>query len=159
MTTILTVSCSAFAEAQTTTTTTQTPTVAPTAPVTSTTAPTTTTTQQTTVVDPQRLQMAKVGCQKPIGFFPTPSKLMCLLVAMGKTEKDIKPKAMAVVFSGCQGRLTQPQPAGVTPKRYPTLGACLSDPMAVEAINKELAAQGFNPVTIVNPNVLVPAAQ
>lgn len=105
-------------------------------------------------VSKQQLQKAAQGCQKPLGFFPTPSKLICLLTAIGKTEKDIKPKAMAVIFSTCQGHLLQPQQAGTAPKKYATLAACLKDPAALESINKELAAQGFSPVTVVNPSVL-----
>lgn len=110
--------------------------------------------QQQQPISKQQLQKAALGCQKPIGFFPTPSKLVCLLTAIGQSEKDIKPKAMAIIFSSCQGRLLQPQPAGSTAKKYPTLGACLQDPAAIEVINRELAAQGFNPISVVNPSVL-----
>lgn len=103
--------------------------------------------------DQKRLEMAKEGCQKPIGFFPTPSKLMCALSALGISEKEAKPKALALVFGVCQGRVSQPV-AGVTPKAYPTLGACLKDPQAVTLINKELTAKGFPEVKVVNPSIL-----
>lgn len=109
---------------------------------------------QQPVVSQQQIQAAKQGCQKKLGFFPTPAKLTCMLTAIGKTEQDIKPKAMAIIFSACQGRTMQPQAANATVKKYPTLGACLSDSAAVETINKELSTQGFNPVVIANPTVL-----
>jgi hypothetical protein len=99
-------------------------------------------------------QQAREGCSKPLGFFPTPSKLMCLLVAIGVSEKDIKPKALALIFNVCQGHSLQPQPAGVTLKSYSTLGACLNDPAAITLINKELTAQGFLKIKVVNPAIL-----
>lgn len=117
-------------------------------------ATTTTITTQPKTVDQQTIQMAKKGCQKPLGFFPTPSKLTCLLTAIGKSEKDIKPKAMAIIFSACQGHLLQPQPNGTKPKKYATLAACLNDPIAIEAINKELGASGFSPIAVANPSVI-----
>lgn len=113
---------------------------------------------QTSTPDQQRLQMAKEGCQKPIGFFPTPSKLMCILTATGTSEKEVKPKALALVFNVCQGHLTQTS-AGVTPKAYSSLGACLSDPTAVALINKELTTHKFPEIKIVNSSVFTaPAA-
>lgn len=112
------------------------------------------TANQQPVVSQQQIAAAKQGCQKKIGFFPTPAKLTCMLTAIGKTEQDIKPKAMAIIFSACQGRTMTPPAANTTVKKYPTLGACLSDPSAVETINKELLSQGFNPIVIANPAVL-----
>jgi hypothetical protein len=102
----------------------------------------------------QQLQTAQEGCQKPLGYFPTPSKLICLLSAIGVSEKDIKPKALALIFNTCRGHSLQPQPAGVTLKSYSTLGTCLSDPVAIASINKELTAQGFLKIKVMNPAVL-----
>ncbi|MBA2654087.1 MAG: hypothetical protein H0U71_03345 [Gammaproteobacteria bacterium] len=104
--------------------------------------------------DQDRLQMAKVGCQKPLGFFPTPSKIMCMLTALGISEQTTKPKAFALMFNVCQGRTLQPLPSNYVPKKYPTLNACLSDPSAIGLINKELQSQGFPAVKVVNPGVL-----
>lgn len=100
---------------------------------------------------------ARAGCLKPIGYLPTPSKLMCMLTAFGKAQSDVKPKALAIVYSVCKGRPLQPQPANYTPKIHPTLGACLKDPSTVNLINKELTASGFREIHIVNSSVLVPA--
>lgn len=113
-------------------------------------------TQQATQQDLNRLQMAREGCQKPIGYFPTPSKLMCLLTALGVSEKEVKAKALALMFNVCHGRTLQPQPAGFIPKKYDNLGNCLKDPDAITLINKELTAQGFPSVKVTNPGVLTP---
>jgi hypothetical protein len=100
-------------------------------------------------------QMARTGCQKSLGFFPTPSKIMCVLGAIGKSENQVKPKELAVVFTVCQGHVV-PQQVGANTgvKKYATMGACLSDPNAVATINKELTAQGFSTIKVVNPGVL-----
>lgn len=102
----------------------------------------------------KKLQLAREGCQKPLGLFPSPSKLMCLLEAFGISEKEIKPKTLALVFTVCEGRTLQSQPAGTPPKKYNNLSACLSDPAAIALINKELISQGFPVVKIVNSAIL-----
>lgn len=102
----------------------------------------------------QQIQSAVHGCQKPIGFLPTPSKLMCMLTALGINDEEAKSKALAIIYSVCHGRTLQPLPAGTTAKAYSTLGACLSDPNAIAIINNELTAANFKPVKVVNPNVL-----
>lgn len=111
----------------------------------------TTTTQPQ--ISKQNYQMAQKGCQKPIGYFPTPSKLMCLLTALGLSDKEAKPKALALIFNVCHGRVLQPPP-GLKPKAYQTLGACLSDPNEVILINSQLKAQGLPEIKVVNTDVL-----
>jgi hypothetical protein len=119
----------------------------------------TTQTQQTTQtkVTPQdqaRLQAAKNGCQKPLGFFPTPSKILCVLTAAGLSEQSTKAKEIALIFTVCKGYSLQSASTEQKAVKYNTLGACLKDPSALQRLNKELTAQGFQPVTIVNPTVL-----
>lgn len=119
----------------------------------------TSTQSQTPSIEQQKLQMAKDGCGKPIGFLPTPSKLACMLVALGVSEQEVKPKALAIIFAVCHGQLLKAAAPGVTPKSYSTLGECLNDPAAITLINKELTAQGFSEIKIVNPSILTaPAA-
>ncbi len=103
------------------------------------------------------LQLANKGCQKPLGFLPTPAKVMCLLTAFGKSEKEVKPKALAIVFTVCRGYTVQQLPAGTTAKKYANLGTCLKDPTAITLINNELKAKGFPPVKVINTGVLSPA--
>lgn len=116
------------------------------------------TTQPQTVkpqtISKQNLLVAQKGCQKPIGFFPTPAKLMCLMGALGISQQDAKPKALALIFNVCHGRVSQAQPAGTQAKSYGTLGECLSDPAAITIINTELKSQGLPEVNVVNKDVL-----
>lgn len=93
-----------------------------------------------------QLQMAREGCQKPIGMLPSPKKLMCILHATGLKQDEVKPKAVALIFNVCQGRVTKTDTAGIIPKRYKTLGECLNDPNAITLINKELQAHQFQPI-------------
>lgn len=137
---------------QATTTTPPQPQVTPT-------QPTTTQPQITPAQANQILQLAQKGCQKPIGFFPTPAKLTCLMTALGITDKDAKPKALAMIFNVCHGRTLAAPPAGVTPKSYATLGDCLNDPAAIALINTELKAQGFPEIKVVNTSVLAAPKQ
>jgi|LakMenEpi03Aug12_release.lakeMendotaPanAssembly.Ray.scaffolds.fasta_scaffold756167_1 hypothetical protein len=109
-------------------------------------------------VPPQKAQgnieLAREGCQKPLGFFPTPAKLQCMLTAFGLSQSDTKPKTMAIIFNVCEGRSLQPPSANNKMKKYPTLAACLQDPAGISNINKELASEGFPAVKIVHPEVL-----
>lgn len=100
------------------------------------------------------LQEAREGCQKPIGYFPTPAKLRCLLTAFGLPHDEAKPKALAMVFQVCHGRTLNPPPAGVTLKKYQNLASCLNDPTAIKTMNNELTTAGLSPVKVVNPAVL-----
>lgn len=102
--------------------------------------------------------VARKGCNKPLGFFPTPAKLTCMLSAIGKTEKEVQPRVLAIIFTTCHGETLQPLPAGVTAKKYPTLGACLKDPAAIAIINNELKAKNFPLLKIMNTDILSPAA-
>jgi hypothetical protein len=102
----------------------------------------------------QLLQLSQKGCLKPIGFFPTPAKIMCIMNTFGISQKEFKSKALALVFNVCKGRVLVTPPAGITLKPYDTLGNCLSDPTAVMLINRELKAQGFPEVKVVNPDIL-----
>jgi hypothetical protein len=111
--------------------------------------------QTSATQEQQKLKMAQEGCNKALGFFPTPSKLVCVLTAIGKNQHEIQPKAVAVIFSVCQGRVPSAEP-GVKSKVYKTLGECLSDDNAVKLINAELdkQPQKFPPIKIVHPQVL-----
>jgi hypothetical protein len=111
--------------------------------------------QQASPQQQREIQMAQQGCQKPIGFFPTPSKIMCVLTALGKNQNEVKAKALAIVFTVCQGHVVQAQ-SNVKLKKYGTLGACLTDPAAVTQINSALTSHGFQEVKVVNPSVLTP---
>jgi hypothetical protein len=111
--------------------------------------------QQASPQQQREIQMAQQGCQKPIGFFPTPSKIMCVLSALGKNQNEVKAKALAIVFTVCQGHVVQTQ-SNVKLKKYGTLGACLTDPAAVTQINSALTSHGFPEVKVVNPSVLTP---
>lgn len=123
---------------------------AATTPATTTTPPATTTPQ----IDAQTLSVAQSGCQKPIGYIPTPAKLICLLTALGVPQENAKAKQMAIIYGVCQGRTLSQQPAGTTLKSYPTLGACLGDPAAITIINSELKTNGYEQVKVVNTQVL-----
>lgn len=102
--------------------------------------------QQLSNTQNSQVQMAKEGCQKAIGWMPTPQKLRCILYATGLKQDEVKPKAVALIFSVCQGRVMKADTAGITPKKYGTLGECLSDPNAITLINKELQAHQFQPI-------------
>lgn len=110
--------------------------------------------QQLSPEQQHMLALAREGCQKPLGYFPTPSKLMCVLTAVGKSQKEVKAKSLAIIFSVCRGQGFQ---TNVTYKKYDTLANCLKDPAAITLINKELTAEGFPAVKIVNPSILSPS--
>lgn len=99
------------------------------------------------------LMQAREGCQKSLGFFPTPAKLKCVLTALG-LPADTKPKALALIFNVCHGRILKADTSGIAVKSHPTLASCLSDPQTVDLLNKELQAHGFSPVKVSNPSIL-----
>ena len=76
-----------------------------------------------------------------------------MLSALGLTQQEIKPKALAIIFTICQGRHPVAQAAGA-PKKFANLGSCLSDGNTVKLINDELQKQGFPQISVKHPEVL-----